>query len=119
MSRVVTAHSMNAATGRSRGRTNIKSWDGRSIRDGAQDRPRQRLPKISQSAVDVAADQVWIFVLHHPAILGRPGQNTVAKTGREPLHLLFDAVSHIDRRTVRDVAVGPRRVLPLRGAAVI
>jgi hypothetical protein len=39
------------------------------------------------------------------------GQDQVAKTGREPFDLRFNAVGHIDSGPVGDMAVGPKRML--------
>ena len=39
-----------------------------------------------------------------------PPDDPVAEAGREPLDLRLDAIRHVDGRSVRHVAVGPRRV---------
>ncbi len=48
-----------------------------------------------------------------------PGQHPVPEPGREPLHLRFDRLGHVDRGTERNMAVGPRGVPPGRGTGGI
>src|SRR5262249_31332576 len=46
-------------------------------------------------------------------------KNTVSKTWREALDLIFDFVQHVDRPTIGNVAIRPGRVLPFWRASGI
>jgi len=46
-------------------------------------------------------------------------ENAVAKTWREAFDLLFDGVTHVARRSVRDVTISPQRMLTRRRAGCI
>ena len=51
-----------------------------------------------------------------PEIASRAHIENILPVVREALDLRFDARGHVERRAVRDVAVGPRRMPPRRGA---
>src|SRR5450432_4186455 len=48
-----------------------------------------------------------------------PGENAIAKAGRETFDLSFDALRHVDRGLVRHMTIPPKRVLTARRARLI
>ena len=46
-----------------------------------------------------------------------PSQDAIAKTRRKTLDLRFEAICHIDRRSVWHMTISPQSMLPLRRAA--
>jgi len=58
--RMIATHSVNSATGRSRRRAQVNTWQRSAIRRGTQDGTREHLPEIWCTAANVAADQVRI-----------------------------------------------------------
>ena len=77
------------------------------------------MPQILHAAVDVAADIVRVIARHLRGRKGVPRHNTVTKPRRKPFDLRLNARRHIQRRTVRRVAVAPGRMLALRRARVV
>src|SRR5581483_8096297 len=63
-----------------------------------------------------AADEVPVAPLQLAWADRAASEHEVAEAGREALDLRLDRVGHVAGPAVRDVAVRPRRVLPLRGA---
>ena len=72
---------------------------------------RKNWRKIECPAVKIAAHQVGIMDFHGGGTENMAAQNALAEAGGEAFHLGFDGVRHVQRRSVRNVAVGPGGVL--------
>ena len=76
----------------------------------------EKLPQIHHATRDVATDVVLI----PPLKIGRsghvPGENQMAKPRCKSLHLCLNRLSHVHRRTVGDLTVGPAGLFARRSA---
>jgi hypothetical protein len=68
---------------------------------------------------DVPADQVRVRLLHCSRVMCLAREDPFAEAGRESLDLSLDCPANVDGRAVRDVTVGPGRVLADRRASVV
>src|SRR5262249_23074108 len=104
---VVTAHSVNAASRRSRRRTEIKSLNRCAIRRSAQNGSCNQLHDIRRAAVNIAASQIRIRFLQIGSAHFVTSDNAIAKTGRESFNLRFNAVRHVALAIEWNLAVDP------------
>src|SRR6267378_6661448 len=121
---MVAAHSVNAAAGWSRRRTQVNTAQRRSIWSRTENRSRNQLRHVNGAAANIAAREVRIrlFQIGRTRFVAR--ENAIAETGGEPFDLRFDSLRHVDlvrrrtdsrwRATERNVAIGPECVLSAR-----
>ena len=76
----------------------------------------QELTDIHDSASDVASDEVGIDFFKIGRRKHAAGHNTVAKSGSEPLYLVFQFPQHVCVRSIRNMAVCPGGVFALWGS---
>src|SRR6266540_6556670 len=115
----VAAHPMHSGPRRRRARAEknarIRSGVRIELRKGTSYELQQRVG----AATDIATNEVRVVRLELGGVERMPGDNAIAKAGREAFHLPLNAFSHVFRRTVRNMAVAPRCVLAGRGAGRI
>ena len=75
---------------------------------------KKKLPEIDRASADIASNQVCIPGLQLCRGPGTPRQNTIAKSRREALDLLFQSVHHVNRRAMGNMAIGPCNVFAHR-----
>src|SRR3954470_21769808 len=109
-----TAHSMYSAAGR-RGST-AEEDTGKGGAVEAARRAEEELAQVDCSAVEIAANQIRIMNFQGGGAGDMAAQNALPEAGGEALHLSFNSIRHIQRRSVGNVAVGPGRVLAGRSA---
>src|SRR5204863_102584 len=81
-------------------------------RTSGQCRSDEEMVQRPAAPVEVAADVVRVVGLERGRTHRVAGHHDVAETGSEPLDLRLDRVGPRRGRAVRDVAVGPGRVVP-------
>src|SRR5207244_13582714 len=90
-----------------------------AIGSGTQNRTGEELAQIGSTSVNVAANQIRVLLFNLLAIHRMAEENAFAKAGSEAFDLLFDALGHIERGTVGNVAVSPSRMLAFWSAGWI
>src|SRR5439155_17767079 len=100
------------ASWRGRRRADVDALQWCSVRHEPPRRAEEELGQVHCAAVQVTADEVAVVRLELGGAHRVAGEYAAAESGREPLDLRFDALGHVDRRAIRDVAVGPCGVLP-------
>src|SRR5687767_13937197 len=87
------AHPVDAAAGRCRGGAQIDGLERAAVGNAGADGPREELPEVHRTGVDVSADQLAVVALD----LGRPpgasGQDRLAEARCEALDLRLDRVA--------------------------
>src|SRR5262245_61428006 len=101
---------MYAAAGRCRRGADKEPVNGRSVRRATEHRPSDNLTKISRAAVDVSAGVVRIVAFHPSGSNRVTSHDAVTESGGESVDLVFDALGHVCRATVRDMTVSPCRM---------
>src|SRR5260370_36405601 len=99
---MVAAHSVNAAAGWSRRRTQVNAAQRCSIWSQTGNRSRNQLRNVNGAAANIAASEVRIRLFQIGRAHFVAGENAVAETGGEPFDLQFDSLRHVDlvrRRT--------------------
>src|SRR5580704_2166399 len=111
----IATHAMDPASGgRGRGAEVHTRKRGTVLTPGW---PQKELQAGKRAAVDIASHQVFVPSVHRFGVKDRPGQDAVAKTGCETLHLVFDRLQGGPGPTIGHVAIGPCDMLTERGAA--
>src|SRR6266404_7742507 len=126
---MVAAHSVNAAAGWSRRRTQVNAAQRRSIWSWTENRSRNQLRRVKGAAANIAAREVRIRLFRIDSAQFVARENAIAETGCEPFDLRFDPLRHVGlvrRRTdspwraiERNMAISPKRVLSARRARFI
>ena len=70
-------------------------------------------------AADVAADHVGIALLHISWGHRMSRKDEIAEAWREALNLLFDALRHVHRPSIRHMAIRPAGVMTFRRASIV
>src|SRR5581483_5731238 len=104
----VAAQPVDAAAGRRRGRAQIHPVERRPVRHEAPGRTEEQLAQVHRAVVEVAADEAAVVRLERRRPHRVTGEHDVSEPGREAFDLRLDPLGHVDRRAVRQVAVGPR-----------
>src|SRR5216683_6934990 len=110
--RIEATHAMHATGGRRGGRAEVQT----PIRCRVEPRcwPDEELPQVGDSAVDVAADVVGIVALDVGRRHDVTGEDARGEARGESLDLRLDSLAHVDRRSIRHMAIGPTDVLARR-----
>ena len=108
------AHPVDSAPGRCRRRTEEEIRCTGLV--GQSGWSEEELAHRHGSAADIATKQVRIHPLEDCRRRYMAGQNTIAKAWRKTLNLRLNARSHVHGGSIRDVAIGPERVLTQRSA---
>src|SRR5437879_8553814 len=126
---MVAAHSVNAAAGWSRRRTQVNAAQRRPIWSRTENRPRNQLRDVNAAAANIAAREVRIRSFQIGRARFVACENTIAETGGEPFDLRFDSFRHVDlvrhrtdsrwRATEWNVAIRPECGLSARRARFI
>ena len=82
-------------------------------------RAEQELTEVISPAADVAADHVGIALLHIRWGHRVSRKDDIAKAWCEALNLLFDALRHVHRPSIRHVAIRPAGVMTFRRASIV
>ncbi len=100
-----TAHTMYGSSRRGGGGAQIKvrRTSGVAAQAGAE----EDLAHCKGSAGYIAAHKIGVHGLKPRRRKHAASKDAVTETGSEALNLGFDAIGHVDGRTVGDVAVGP------------
>src|SRR5215207_9689272 len=114
--RPVAAHAVDAAAGRGGAGAEVEAAVGRRVGVVTGDGAGEELSEVVGPAADVAADHVRVVPFELDGVDGVARDDEVAEAGGEALDLSLDAFGHVHVRAVRDVAVGPARLLA-RGRA--
>src|SRR4030095_14915980 len=93
----VSAHAMYAPAWRCRGRADVESLDGRSIGDEANGGPREELPQILHTAVDIPTNVIGIILLEGCRRRNAASQHAVSEAWCKPFDLVLQALGHVDR----------------------
>ena len=104
------AHPMHACARGSGRRAEVEPGHRSGVGAPTEGRPDKELPECVRTPGDVAPDEVGVVVLEVCRRACRACQDTLAEAGREALDLSLDTLAHIERRSVRDMAIGPRGV---------
>ncbi|HET9754394.1 MAG TPA: lipase maturation factor family protein, partial [Myxococcales bacterium] len=108
---VQAAHPMDARAGRRRRRAEIQVLRRRGVGVDGEDGPGEELHPVVGAAGDVSSGAVRVVRLDLAGSGDGARQHGLPESRREPLELRLDARSHVHRRAVGDVAVGPEGVL--------
>src|SRR5947207_1297532 len=126
---MVAAHSVNAAAGWSRRRTQVNAAQRCSIWSRTENRAGNQLRHVDGAAANIAAREVRIrsFQIGRARFVAR--ENAIAETGGESFDLRFDSLRHVAlvrhrtdlrwRATEWNVAIRPECVLSVRRARFI
>src|SRR5882762_10179329 len=93
----VSAHTMHASAWRCRGRTDIESLNGRGIENEANGGPREELPQILHTAIDIPTNVIGIILLEGCRRHNAASQHAVPKAWRKPFDLGLQGLGHVDR----------------------
>ena len=80
---------MHASAWRCRGRADIESLDGRSIGDEANGGPREELPQILYTAVDIPTDVISVVLFEGSWRHNAASENAVPEAWCKPFYLDF------------------------------
>jgi hypothetical protein len=117
LSGLETCHSMSAAT-RRRGGSTEKKAGHRCAVEGRRG-PKKKLAQIHSSSGKIASNQIRIPAFEHSRRRDGTGEDAIVKARREAVDLTLNGLEAIDGAAVRNMAVGPRGVLPSRSAGWI
>src|SRR5271155_855552 len=81
--------------------------------------PKQKLADVHGPARDITSYKVRVHALEICGSKNATRQNTVAKAGSETLDLIFQFLKHVYRRSMRHMAVRPRRMFVRRSSRLI
>ena len=112
---VIASHSVDASTGWRGCSAEIETRPGRAIERGR--RSREKLSDVHGATQDIPANQIWIPSFERRRRRDGSSQDAVAELRSETCNLAFNSFHIVFRAAIRDVAVGPCRVLALRSTA--
>src|SRR6266568_6767282 len=110
---------MHPSAGRRRRRANIDTLSRCRVRYRPDRRTCEELPEILHPAIDIATNVIRIILLKLKRVRDMPSQDAITEARRKALNLSFDPLRHVERRTVRNMAIRPQGLLPLRCACQI
>src|SRR5215207_8151963 len=112
----VAAHAVDAAAGGRRAGADVEASVRRRVGVVLRDGAGEELAEVVGAAADVAADHVRVVLFEPDGVDGVAREYQIAEARREALYLRLYPLGHVHARAVRDVAVGPARLLA-RGRA--
>src|SRR6185369_2492762 len=113
------AEPVDAGARRRRARAEVETRVRRGVRDETRDRTREDLAEVVGASGDVAADVVLVVPFEIGGSEDAAREDPLAEARREALDLRFDAIGHVVRAAVRDVAVGPAGLLAVGRARAV
>src|SRR5689334_12560309 len=99
----IAAHAVDTPAGRGRGGAEVKAL-GRS-RVQLEGGPREDLPEVLNTAVDITADEVRVAPLEFGRWHDATREYALPEAGCESLDLIFDPLRHVKGRSVGHMAV--------------
>src|SRR6266567_8544449 len=107
----VATHAVHACARWRRRRTDVQPGERRAVRNESRSWTCKQLSERVCAPGDVAADEVRVLAFQVARIPRRAGENTLTEAGREAFDLSLDALAHVERRSVWNMAVHPGGVL--------